>query len=277
MANRVGSHQVENLSTVPNKTKILEWVQSTRLIAVLSFVVLSLGSFSQLAVAQAQTGAWTWVGGGSTLSGSGNRGVYGTLGVPAPGNMPGGREGAIRWTDRSGNFWLFGGYGADSVGSNLGYLNDLWEYNVATGEWTWVSGSSTLNGFGHPGVYGTLGVPASGNIPGGRVAAVSWTDIEGNFWMFGGSGKDTNGSFGFLNDLWEFNPSIGQWSWMGGSNLLPNSSGYGGQPGVYGTFGVSAPANIPGGRASAVSWVDSAAISGSSVGWATIRSVPKGI
>lgn len=37
-------------------------------------------------------------------------------------------------------------------------------------QWTWVGGSSTVN---QSGVYGTLGTPAAGNIPGSREYAVS--------------------------------------------------------------------------------------------------------
>ena len=37
---------------------------------------------------------------------------------------------------------------------------------TAANEWTWVGGSSTIPTNGQiPGVYGTLGVPATGNIP----------------------------------------------------------------------------------------------------------------
>ncbi len=55
----------------------------------------------------------------------------------------------------------------------VGYLNDLWEFNPSTNEWTWMGGSSTVgsNG-GQSGVYGTLGTPAAGNIPGGREQAI---------------------------------------------------------------------------------------------------------
>ena len=48
------------------------------------------------------------------------------------------------WTDSRGNLWLFGGEGYDSIGAR-GYLNDLWEFNPSTNEWTWVSGSSTMS------------------------------------------------------------------------------------------------------------------------------------
>ena len=104
----------------------------------------------------------------------GQTGVYGTLGIPPAANVPGGRSGAIGWTDSSGNFWLFGGQGYDSGNSglnNAGYLNDLWEFNPSTNEWTWMGGSSTLpcnDVCGQPGAYGTLGNASAANIPGGR-------------------------------------------------------------------------------------------------------------
>ena len=55
-------------------------------------------------------------------------GIYGTLGTPAAGNVPGGRLNAVTWIDAQGNLWLFGGYGMDSQQHGLGYLNDLWVY-----------------------------------------------------------------------------------------------------------------------------------------------------
>ena len=42
-----------------------------------------------------------------------------------------------------------------------------------------------------PGVYGTLGIAAAGNIPGARDSAATWTDSNGNFWLFGGEGADS--------------------------------------------------------------------------------------
>ncbi|HEV2484205.1 MAG TPA: kelch repeat-containing protein [Terracidiphilus sp.] len=199
------------------------------------------------------TGEWTWMGGSSTLPGyyKGAPGVYGTLGVPAAGNIPGGRKAAISWTDRSGNFWLFGGYGTDSAGVVNGELNDLWEFNPSTDQWAWMAGSSTLGSTeSHPGVYGTLGVAAPGNIPGSRDSAATWTDMSGNLWLFGGYGDDVNNLAGYLNDLWEFNPSTLQWTWMAGSTTRYPL-------GVYGTLGAPSSANTPGGRQNAAAWTDS--------------------
>ena len=205
---------------------------------------------------------WTWMGGGSTgVNYSPRPGVYGTLGTPDAGNIPGGRADAVSWTDNSGNFWLFGGMGTDAIGS-MGVLNDLWEFNSETIQWTWMGGSSTVGSncalvsyCGQSGIYGTLYTFAAGNLPGGRSNAVKWTDSNGNLWLFGGYGYDANGDLGELNDLWKFNPAIRQWAWMGGSTTM--HSKYRGMPGVYGVLGTPAPGNAPGGRTSAMSWVDS--------------------
>ena len=192
----------------------------------------------------------------------GQLGVYGTLGIPAAGNVPGGRGWGASWIDGSGNFWLFGGEGLDSVQLGVASpLGDMWMYNPASNEWAWKGGSNNSGGtgaLGPPGVYGTLGTPAAGNIPGDRWNASSATDGSGNFWLFGGDGFDSVGRAGLLNDLFEFNPSTGQWTWISGNNVVGQvSNGYTyGQPGVYGTLGVPAAANVPGGRHGQTSWTD---------------------
>ena len=193
---------------------------------------------------------WTWISGSNTAN---HTGVYGTLGTPAATNVPGARGGVVSWTDGSGNFWLFGGYGNDST-STQGSLNDLWEFNPTAKTWTWMSGSNTANAVG---VYGAQGVASASNVPGARGYAVSWIDPSGNLWLFGGI-PGYLGIYSFkydLNDLWEFSPTNKEWTWVSGTNTIPTGS-YG-QSGVYGTQGVAAASNVPGARDSAVSWVDS--------------------
>jgi N-acetylneuraminic acid mutarotase len=125
---------------------------------------------------------------------------------------------------------------------------DVTNISVTCGNvWTWVGGSSTLNANG---VYGTQGVASTGNAPGARLYAVSWVDLSGNFWLFGGMGIDASGNPGDLNDLWEFNSAAGTWRWVNGSNAIDSN-------GVYGTQGVASTANIPPSRERAVSWTDS--------------------
>jgi N-acetylneuraminic acid mutarotase len=195
------------------------------------------------------TGYWTWMSGSNQ---SGQPGIYGTQGIAAPANVPGARDSAISWIDSNGNLWLFGGEGYDSAGE-WGELNDLWEFTSSTGDWTWMSGSSTIpiqTGLCQPGLYGTLGVANSNNVPGGRLGAGNWTYTSGNLWLFGGYGCDSTGNEDELNDLWKYAPSTNQWTWISGSNIA-------GQSGKYGTLGSPSSSTVPGGRQSAAAWIDS--------------------
>ncbi len=215
-------------------------------------------------------GEWTWVGGSNTLGSNFQQpGVYGTLGTAAAANTPGGREQALTWIDASGKTWLFGGYGEDSTGVGYGgLLNDLWRFDPTlgtAGEWAWMGGSTitpastTFGAAGQPGTYGTLGVAAPSNFPGGREQAASWLDASGKLWMFGGEGIDVHGISGQVNDLWMFDATLGangEWTWMGGSNTVPGL--FAGQSGIYGTLGTAAPTNIPGGRYGSANWKDAA-------------------
>ena len=99
------------------------------------------------------------------------------------------------------------------------------------------------------GTYGTQGTAAPGNVPGARYDAVTWTDAAGNLWLFGGYGPDSTGTRADLNDLWKY--SAGEWTWMGGSNVIE-------QQGTYGTQGTPAAGNVPGARSTAVTWTDAA-------------------
>lgn len=194
---------------------------------------------------------WAWMGGDSNFgtTSSSLHGTYGDPGKFADGNIPGPRWGTATWTDNNGNLWLFGGEG-DAAIVTEGFLNDLWEFNPSTHQWAWMGGSSTVE---QPGVYGTLGVPAAGNIPGSRMYPFDWKDQNGNLWLFGGEGYDSNSNRTYLNDLWKFNPSTNQWTWISGLNAHTNvSTG----AGVYGTLGTPAASNQPGRRFGGVSWTD---------------------
>ena len=221
------------------------------------------GSLNDLWEFNPDTNEWTWMAGPNSAGVDGaNRGIYGTLGVPATSNTPGSRSGANGWADKAGHLWLFGGWGWDANGTN-GWLNDLWEFDTGTKEWTWVGGSSVIYGLGiglqgRAGIYGTLGVSNATNVPGSRTNAAQWRDASGNFWLFGGEGFDSTGHFGFLNDLWEFETSTQQWVWEGGADVLTlTSGGYPAEPGIYGTQGSPSQSNIAGSRSGAVSWIDS--------------------
>jgi N-acetylneuraminic acid mutarotase len=186
------------------------------------------------------SGLWTWINGPNTLNATG---VYGMQGTPNALNMPGARTNGVTWADGAGNLWLFGGQGYASTGG-LGDLNDLWKYDTASGQWTWMGGSNTINATG---AYGTQGTAAAGNVPPARNGALSWTDGSGTLWLFGGQ-MGTSGNQE-LNDLWQYSPNSNQWTWVRGANTINTVS-------VYGTQGTPAPGNMPGASTYMVAWAD---------------------
>jgi N-acetylneuraminic acid mutarotase len=214
------------------------------------------GVFNDLWVFNTSTMEWAWMGGSHIVN---RGGKYGKLGLPSVNNIPGSREGNAVWVDKKGNFWLFGGFGFTQSDGPGGMMNDLWEFDPSTQEWTWVSGDNFLgtfvsqSGWGQAGVYGWLGVPDPGNNPGSRINSATWTDADGNLWLLGGGGFDSAGGEGAMNDLWEFALSTRLWAWMGGRETVPY-----GVPtdGIYGNFRVPSPANVPGGRTPAARWTD---------------------
>jgi hypothetical protein len=227
-------------------------------------------------------GKWVFVSGGSTNKANQN-GIYGTQGTAASTNMPGGRQEAAGWADGNGNLWLFGGEGDDSVGTANGILNDLWVYNIAGNQWTWVMGSNKANQTGaYPAqpvtgavstttAAGTCGlaigdlplscqaVTLTSALPGSRWGASGWTDAGGNFWLYGGWGLDSTGTNGngALNDLWVYTPNAtagqpGTWAWIKGSNTGAQNGIYGDELYPYKTYEIY----TPGGRSNGMHWVD---------------------
>ncbi|HKM68371.1 MAG TPA: kelch repeat-containing protein [Candidatus Acidoferrum sp.] len=234
-------------------------------------------------------GSWVFIGGSTTAN---QLGVYGTAGTALASNQPGARQEAVGWADAHGNLWLFGGEGLDDVGTPNGILNDLWVYNIASNQWTWVMGAETVPNStraNHNGVYpsqpvigpvnttgaaSTCGlasgltvngqvlcspVDTTGAIPGSRWGAAGWIDAAGNLWLFGGWGLDskaTNGN-GALNDLWVYTPNstagqAGSWAWIKGSNTGSQNGIYGDEVIPYKTY----ENWILGGRSNGTTWID---------------------
>lgn len=214
----------------------------TVLLILFSFQIGASAFAGSLKTADSNTlsASYTWISGSNKTN---QPGSYGVKGIPSPQNVPSSRYLSTSWTDSSGYLWLFGGldYRWTST-ANIVYSNDLWRYDPRANEWTWVSGSNTLN---QPSVYGIQGVASPTNIPGARSDVCRWVDSSGSLWLFGGSGYN-----GTLNDLWKYNPSTNEWTWIHGSNTN-------GQPGVYGRQGAASPTNVPGARSGSVSWTDS--------------------
>src|SRR5208282_1901099 len=115
--------------------------------------------------------------------------------------------------------------------------------------WTWVSGAKTVNA---DGIYGGTTAPGTASAtttPGAREYASSWIDSSGNLWLIGGYGYDSAATLGYLNDVWEFNPSAATWTWVNGLDTANAAA-------TYGTPGTASASNYPGTRYGAATWVD---------------------
>ncbi|NLD62161.1 hypothetical protein GX645_06880 [Candidatus Sumerlaeota bacterium] len=188
---------------------------------------------------------WQWEGGFDTLY---TPGVYGKIGVPDPNNFPGVRDGALCWDTNDGKMWMMGGFGYDANG-DLGYLCDVWSYNISTGNWTWEDGSYLCD---EPGIYrdevDEHGDPIPRpHFPGGHSNSMTWTDSNGILWFFGGKGVDEEGYWGDMNDIWAYNRSTFVWTFIDGYT-------YCGAKGIYGTKYKYDISNWPGARYNGVTW-----------------------
>ncbi|MDH5379922.1 MAG: T9SS type A sorting domain-containing protein [Cyclobacteriaceae bacterium] len=187
------------------------------------------------------TGLWNWLSGSAEIE---QKGVYGLKGTESPTNMPGARRNAITFTDKKGNYWLFGGKGWDS-NNNEGYLNDLWKYDITSKNWTWIAGSEYAE---DNGIMGTKGVPSASNTPGRRAFSATWFDSEGNFWLYGGKSYQRSG----MSDMWKFDLTTYQWTWINGADDHDQIV-----EAVRSEMGVADPNNHPGSRSGMMSWVGS--------------------
>ena len=190
--------------------------------------------YSDLWVYTPSTGNWTWMAGPNTTD---QNGSYGSMAMPAASNNPGARSGHSIGIDGSNNIYVFGGMGKGATG-NAGLLNDLWEYQASSGYWMHLKGSTMAN---VGSAFGTMGTAGATNMPSGRKNQSMVVLGNGNIFMMGGYGKDGNATTGLLNDLWKYNTTSSNWTWMKGSMSAA-------QMGTYGTMGMAAMANTPGAR-----------------------------
>src|SRR5689334_2346825 len=91
----------------------------------------------------------------------------------------------------------------------------MWKYTQASNTWTTAGGSSTLNiAPTYPGSVGInfsaqpkanlIGNSCTGTCAGSRSGSASYTDANGNFYLFGGEVyKDSTSNPYFGNDLWK--------------------------------------------------------------------------
>ena len=203
------------------------------------------------------------------------RGVYGIRGVEETTNAPGSRfnHGAVyNSVDRC--MYIFGGFGRSEASKGL--LNDGWKFNLASLSWTWVAGNSTIDVLGR---YGTkyeshfsriihMVLECSSRRPillvhGKILAWLTWRILTASLYLVDwvmvqrlprvGIQRVVKLIFdeiGLLNDLWMFNCTSNQWTWISGSNVIL-------QPSVYGINGVSSSSNQPSSRSKTAMVYDS--------------------
>ncbi|CAN5423647.1 hypothetical protein BH10BDE1_BH10BDE1_04390 [soil metagenome] len=146
---------------------------------------LSNVKYSDLWKYDPTTNEWTWTAGPSA---SGQAGVYGTKLVANSANNPKARSLGLVVTSLQGDISVTMGY------DGTGELNDFSMYSPASGNWTWLSGSSGTNAAN---TYGTINIPGWTNSPSGRDGMLSWIDATGALWIFGGYDA------AYRNDLWK--------------------------------------------------------------------------
>lgn len=114
--------------------------------------------------------------------------------------------------------------------------------------WKWTAGPKARNGAGR---FGTLNVPAATNNPGARQGAMNWRGVDGSLWMFGGYGYGVTISNPprWLNDLWQYDRTLGRWIWRSGSTVHSAA-------GVHGVMGVESADSTPGARHTSTTWTD---------------------
>lgn len=202
---------------------------------------------------------WKWVSGSNTANVAA---VFGKKGTAAKTNTPASKSDAYTWKDKDGNLWLFGGTSyipQTGISITATYYNDLWKFDVSTEQWTWISGTNLSN---QPSIYSvTARAESSGNAPGSRYQGSTWSDESGNFWLFGGTSRESSATDVIVvrNDLWRFNVATKQWALMSPISTAKymNAKNKTILVGSYGTLGVASATNIPGGRTMApATWTD---------------------
>jgi gliding motility-associated-like protein len=165
-------------------------------------------------------------------------------------NNTGNTFGCNYWKINQGNFWVFAGKTFN--GGFPHYYNYLAEYSGILNAWagkktpTYRNPPYSFTAYQYPtSKYNVKGVASVCGTPSGREGALTWTDAQGDMWLYGG--KDTTG---LHSDMWKYNIALNMWMWVGGDST-PNHTA------TYGIMGTAALGNSPGGREGAIThWVD---------------------
>lgn len=169
------------------------------------------------------TNSWTLINNNSSTN-------YGVQNIENITNTPPITQKAITWVDTNNNLWMFGGcydY-IGNTGPKMNY-NTLWKFNTLTNKWVWMKGknpNTILTSFlkNHPGYYGIKGVENSLSLPMSRNKGINWIQNNNLYLGYGNNYIDSEKK---MLDLWEFNISTNNFTWIAGRSLgLLNDSPY---------------------------------------------------
>jgi hypothetical protein len=183
-------------------------------------------------------GNWTWIGGSLSSFATGSAGS--DTGLSAISYT----VTAVDWSTSKG--YVFGGLSTvEGNGTNMIFQMDFKSMS-------WSRLTSYMGSTGLPVPFGDRGVslPASSSQPSGRREASLWV-VDGVIYVFGGTYDQSI----LFNDMWMFNISLSQWTWING-----NYSGTGSMSqssvNVQGRYSSGVPKDQvwPPGRFASVSW-----------------------
>jgi hypothetical protein len=181
-----------------------------------------------------QTDEWTWVSGSDATN---TEPVFGTFRNGDFTTYPGARFESYSWYDpANGKLWLYGG-GTPGTGAN--WRNDLWSYDLQSGIWTWMAGSTNKNVTRQ----GT-NIPSPTSTPGARSTGASWYVYNSlnplqSFYSYDLPARNCAKlylGFGYLygygqaKDIWVFTTDDNTWEFLGDT---PYTITNGMQPGPY--------------------------------------------
>lgn len=169
---------------------------------------------------------WAWISG--DIPSSYLLSVQGPLNEYDPNVSPGGRYGAVLFSAKEDEFWLYGGYGFNPQGSRMcfnsfsdkatgEYLDEMWKFNGTY--WAYLGSQYDV---------------------GSRYQPFTWS-VQNTLWMYGGERVEGNLPLG---DFWKFTDSV--WTQISTDADAP----------VYGIKGVADSLNNPGRRFGGNTWVD---------------------
>lgn len=136
-----------------------------------------------------------------------------------PKNHPGtGTKRQLVWKSQD-NLFI---YGNDDLNNNYGN-SSFWVYNLTIKQWKCIQQNNVAVNFGTKGVFNTT------NTPGKRSQSITFVDNNGNLYLMGGTYISYTSTSVEYNDLWKYDITLQQWSWIGGYNTHT--------PGINGNYG----------------------------------------